>query len=120
MNQMGRPMLFIKYYEIETMQVDWEVLEKDWKEVKSNLQWHNVKNGIEKINGFKYSLERSTPLGVEKPYLYYLQLVGRRDDLSQLDIAKMQKIREGYERKPFFRLVTTYDFMIEKFKPIIH
>ncbi len=120
MNQMGRPMIFIKYYDIETIQVDWDVLEKDWEVVNTNLKWNNVKSRIERINGFKYSLERSTPMGIEKPHLYYLQLVGRRDELSQLDLATMQKSNGEPKVKPFFRYVATYDFMIEGLRPMIN
>ena len=120
MNQMGRPILFINFYDINTETVNWNILDKDWENVSTNLTWENVKAGIERINGFKYSLERSTPLGTEKPHLYYLQIVGMRDELNQFDIATMQNSFTRVDYTPFSRLVATYNFMIEKFRPIIN
>jgi hypothetical protein len=120
MNQMGRPMLFIKFYDINTKDVDWEGIDGDWQSVSKNLTWNNIKSGLERVNGFKYSLEWSTPFGFEKPHLYYVQLVGRRDELKQFDIASMQNRRIREDFSPFHRVVGTYDFMIEKFRPLIN
>ncbi len=113
-------MLFVKFYDINTKAVDWKSITDDWQKLSNGLTWANVKLHLESINGFKYSLERSTPMGLEKPHLYYLQIVGRREELSQLDIATMQNSRERIESSPFYRTVGTYDFMIEKFRPLIN
>lgn len=120
MNQMGRPMLFINFYDVNTKDVDWSDIDGDWENASANLTWENIKSGLERINGFKYSLERSISGRIEKPHLYYLQLVGRRNELKQLDIASMQERRTRDSINPFYRVVGTYDFMIEKFRPLIN
>ena len=119
MNQMGRSLLFINFFDVSPESIDWNLIDQNWDKVSKNLIWDNIKISLERTNGFRYSLERSTPLGLEKPRVYYIQLTGRRNELNQFDIASMPPRRIKDSTNAFYRIVGTYDFMIEKFSPLI-
>ena len=117
MNQIGRHIILVDFYEIEAKNVDWAKIDADWRGKINSITWQEIKSTLEKTNGFNYSLERSNPMGQERPGLRYFQLCGRRKILNQVDLTTMQNTIEKNEQNNIWRAVMTYDFFIDKFKP---
>ena len=119
MNQIGRRLILVNFYEVDSRNVNWSNLDEDWSYISSNVKWDDVKKSLEATSGFNYALERSTSIGLEKPGFFFLQLYGRRKALNQLDLLSMQNKKEAIEPDSFWRVITTYDFLIEKFHYIM-
>jgi hypothetical protein len=115
--QIPHILFLVKFYDIGVKSIDWNLLESDWNSLSTLVQYADVKKALVNTNGFNSHLEYPHPMDpdrIAKPTIIYNQINGRRKELTQSDLAKMQEINsESDRRNNISRYIGTYDQLVD-------
>lgn len=120
LNQQVHLILLIDFYDPD-QSPDWIKLNDKWEIVNASITYPTLKAYLHQAKGFRAPLEFADPFGGDRVYtprLIYVQVAGKRSDISQQDIATMQQKYFPTDRDSVARITGTYDYLLDGFVPI--